>query len=236
MSRSRMARKAQTLAAAAALGAGGLLVAPAAHAADCAVDGDYLHITSGGRSISVEAHDSSLGPGVVMIVPGDQGLYGKVIGKITGKTVDFTVNWDESTPGFNGTKVGPGLQNRFSGDVKDDGFAKGDSTGSTIPMGWYAPGEWHSTDMINCAQLGGGGTTVQKNVTVKRESDVYDAISGNRIEAPFFLTVDRELQPVQPCADNWCLLTIPDLPGDAHGGLPAKQGWVYAGEGFLQVP
>jgi hypothetical protein len=74
-------------------------------------------------------------------------------------------------------------------------------------------------------------------VTVLKDSDVYDAPegAGNRLEEPFFLDNDRVLATVQPCADNWCLLAIPDLPGGAHGNLPAGQAWVYSGEDFLKV-
>ncbi len=39
-------------------------------------------------------------------------------------------------------------------------------------------------------------------------SDVYDAISGDRIEAPFALAVGKQYESVQPCADSWCLLKI----------------------------
>jgi hypothetical protein len=57
---------------------------------------------------------------------------------------------------------------------------------------------------------------------------VYDAVSGNRIEARFALPVCKQYDTVQPCADSWCLLKIPELPGAGHGALPAKQGWATA--------
>src|SRR5262249_52745994 len=70
--------------------------------------------------------------------------------------------------------------------------------------------------------------------TVNKQSDVYGAAGGDRIEEPFFLDVRRSLETVPPRTD-WCLLKIPDLPGGAHGALPAGQGWVYAADGFLTV-
>jgi hypothetical protein len=64
-------------------------------------------------------------------------------------------------------------------------------------------------------------------VTVLKQSSVYPTIGGD--ETGFFLDIGRTLTTVQPCADNWCLLAVPDLPGGPHGDLPAGQGRVYSG-------
>jgi hypothetical protein len=248
MNRFRMTRKAQTLAAAAALGAGGLLVAPMAHAASCTVTGDNWTVTqpdgNTSYSVTVNANGSTFGPrAVIVLFNGTSGLYGDVTGSIKeDKTLAFTITWDDHFPGFNnGGPLGKRFVTNYTGTIGPDGNATGVATGEPLKgpdfnLG-YVPGNWHSTAPLNC-EGATGGTTAQK-ATVKQQSDVYDAISGNRIEAPFALAVDKQYETVQPCADSWCLLKIPELPGAAHGALPAKQGWVYAGGNgdtvFLEV-
>jgi hypothetical protein len=249
MSRSRMARKGQMLAAAAALAAGGLLTAPMAHAAACTVNGDNWTVAQpdGNTSynVTVNANGSTFGPrAVIVLFNGTSGLYGDVTGSIRDdKTLAFTVTWDDSFPGFNnGGPLGKRFVTNYSGTIGPDGNATGSATGEPLKganfnLG-YVPGNWHSTAPLNCEGAAAGGTTAQK-ATVKQESDVYDAVSGNRIEAPFALPVGKQYDTVQPCADSWCLLKIPELPGAGHGTLPAKQGRVYAGGNgdavFLQV-
>jgi hypothetical protein len=245
MNRFRMARKVQTLAAAAALGAGGLLVAPMAHAASCTVTGDNWTITqpegNNAYSVTVNAKGSTFGPGAVIVLfHGDVGLYGDVTGSVKeDNTLAFTITWNDSLP--DGSPLGKRFVTNYSGTVGPDGNATGVATGEPLKganfnLG-YVPGNWHSTTPLNC-EGAAGGTTAQK-ATVKQQSDVYDAVSGNRIEAPFALAVGKQYETVQPCADNWCLLKIPELPGNAHGALPAKQGFVYAGGNgdtvFLEV-
>jgi hypothetical protein len=117
---------------------------------------------------------------------------------------------------------------RFIGQVTADGRARGTWNGNP------ATARWETTAPLRCdvgATQGGKSQTV----TVSKDSDVYDSPQGNRLEAPFFLPVGRQYAIVSPCADNWCLLNVPELPGGAHGGLPAGQAWAYSGEGFLDV-
>ena len=246
MSRSRMARRAETLAATAALAVGGLLTAPAAHAAACTVNGDMFRINQplGNRnySISANANGSTFGPKAVLVLLDGSGLYGDVTGSINeDKTLSFTVTWDESLPGLQGGSLGKRFVTTYTGTIGPDGKASGSASGEPIKgdnFNLYAPGNWTSSDPLNCEGATGGGTGAGK-VTVKQASDVYDAVQGNRIEAPFSLGVGKQYTTVQPCADNWCLLNIPELPGAGHGNLPAKQGFVYAGGGgdtvFLEI-
>lgn len=247
MSRSRMARKAQTLAAAVALGAGGLLTSPVAHAAACTVNGDNWTITqpegNNAYSVTVNANGSNFGPGAVIVLfHGDVGLYGDVKGTINeDKTLAFTITWNDSLP--DGSQLGKRFVTNYTGTIGADGNATGTATGEPLKgpnfnLG-YVPGNWHSTAPLNCAGAGGGGTAAGK-VTVKEQSNVYDAVGGNRIGGDtFFLDVGKQYTTVQPCADKWCLLNIPELPGAGHGTLPPKQGFVYAGgDGdtvFLQI-
>jgi hypothetical protein len=249
MSRSRMARKGQMLAAAAALAAGGLLVAPMAHAAACTVTGENWTISqpegNDSYNVTVNAKGSTFGPrAVIVLFHGSSGLYGDVTGSIKeDNTLAFTITWDDHFPGFNnGGPLGKRFVTNYAGTIGPDGNATGSATGEPLKgadynLG-YVPGNWHSTAPLNCAAGAGGGTAAQ-TATVKEQSDVYDAVSGNRIEAPFALPVGKQYTTVAPCADNWCLLNIPELPGAGHGALPAKQGWVYAGGNgdtvFLQV-
>lgn len=174
-------RKAQLLAGAAALGAGGLLVAPTAHAADCTVNGDLLHLSQskGGPysySFAVNANGSTIGPGAVLNVP-DGGLYGKASGSINGNHIDFTINWDEFFPGPTGGPVGGKFSNHFTGDIGADGIAKGTSTGDTIPINLYTPGNWQSTDKLNCTGTGGGGTPAAAH-TVLEDVRLFDKPNG----------------------------------------------------------
>jgi len=148
---------------------------------------------------------------------------------ITGDAIALTVT--SSDPG-----VLPNSQ--YTGKVDDNGFASG--TVKFIGHDDLGDVDWNTSARFFCApgaQNGQGGAAEVKpgTVTVLKDSDVYDAPQGNRLEAPFFLDNDSVLTTVKPCADNWCLLQIPDLPGGAHGNLPANQGWVYAGEDFVKV-
>jgi hypothetical protein len=117
---------------------------------------------------------------------------------------------------------------RFIGDVSADGKARGTWSGNPQTA------RWETTAPLRCDIDAPQGANSQM-VTVSKDSDVYDTPQGNRLEAPFFLPVGRKYASVSPCADNWCLLNIPELPGGAHGGLPAGQAWAYSSEGFLDV-
>jgi hypothetical protein len=117
---------------------------------------------------------------------------------------------------------------RFIGQVTADGRARGTWNGNPAT----ARGE--TTAPLRC-DVGATQGGKSQMVTVSKDSDVYDSPQGNRLEAPFFLPVGRQYATVSPCADNWCLLNVPELPGGAHGGLPAGQAWAYSGEGFIDV-
>jgi hypothetical protein len=222
------------MAAAAALCLGGLLVAPAAHAANCTVAGDGLHLTTPindnvGYTIFVNASGSSIGPGVVLNVP-DGGLYGKASGSINGDKIDFTINWDEFYPGTRGGPVGGKFVNHFTGTIGTDGIANGTSTGDTIPINIYKPGAWHSTDKLNCEGTGGGATGATHTVlgTVR----LFDKPNGNDLGVD--LQKDDVVTLNGPCpinnADNtdgangWCEVTDTTInrSGAVWGDLISK--------------
>ena len=213
MSHTSRARKAQTLAAAAALCAGGLLAAPTAHAANCTVSGDQLHISSGGiYSITVNANGSTLGPRAVLLIPGG-GLYGNVSGSIAGTAVNFIVDWDEWTPG-NKAKIGGPFGNHFRGDIGADGIASGTSVGSEIPGNLYKPGEWHTTDKLNCEGLG-GGAAAGGGPTINEDVRLFDKPNGNDLGVD--LKKGDSVTLNGPCpidnannvdgANGWCVVT-----------------------------
>jgi hypothetical protein len=133
--------------------------------------------------------------------------------------------------------VGADATYHVLGDVGADGKVSNGRMG--IPLGnELANAQPATIPALKCAKQATNGTPEGANsqmVTVLKDSDVYDTPEGNRLEAPFFLPKDHQYASVKPCADNWCLLNIPELPGGAHGGLPAGQAWVYSGEGYLDV-
>jgi hypothetical protein len=206
--------------AATALCVGGLLVAPTAHAADCTVNGDLLHISQskGGPysyTLFVNANGSTIGPKGGLNVP-DGGLYGNVSGKITGTHIDFTINWDEFYPGTTGGPVGGKFSNQFTGDIGPDGIARGTSSGDTIPINIYKPGVWQSTDKLTCdAGGGGGGGTAGATHTVLEDVRLFDKPNGNDLGVD--LKKDDVVTLNGPCpinkADNidgsngWCEVT-----------------------------
>jgi hypothetical protein len=221
MSHVTIMKKSQLFVAAAAIGTGGLLAAPAAHADSCKVTGNNLSLhqtNQGGYNVHVNANGSALGPRAVAVTSGgEHGTYGNASGGIAGDTVDFIITFDDNQ----GTA-------KFSGKVGADGIAHGTSTGPSIPINLWNPGPWDSTDPLNCGPAAGQKATA----TVKKQSDVYDAPDGvgNRLgAADYFLVPGRQLELVEPCRSNWCHLVIPDAQ------VPGGQGWVYQGEGYLEV-
>jgi hypothetical protein len=162
-------------------------------------------------------------------LPGGGGkTEGPSSGSINGRAITFTANW---VSGLN-----PGGPDTFNGTIDDNGVASGIFNG----MGW------HSTDKVKCAPAPAANpapaapaTPAHQSVTVLKESTVYDSKGGNEIGDGFFLPVGSKFDTGDPCADNWCLLKIPALPGGPHGQLAAGFGWVYSGidsgENFLKL-
>jgi hypothetical protein len=218
--------KSPLLAAAAALTAAGLLGAPVpAHAlppvplapANCqqwAFNGfTTIHVSEADFDFQFTSNEPSVNGTVTRVGVEDSGT-------ITGG-IDKNGHVELAIP-EGGTAL------RFMGDVSDDGKARGTWSGNPPTA------RWETTAPLKCDVDTPQGANSQM-VTVLKESDVYDTPEGNRLEAPFFLPGGHQYASVGPCADSWCLLKIPELPGGAHGGLPAGQAWVYSGEGFLDV-
>lgn len=217
----------ESMAAIAMLSAGGLLVATPAHAVNCTVNGGYLNLDHDfpRHGFSVQANGSALGPGAVVSTNGINPIYGKATGSIAGNTIDFIVDWNDNQG-----------QAHYTGTIGPDGIAKGTATGNVVPINLWNPGTWTSTAPLNCSDVQTGPAQPQGSVTVKQASDVYDAPDGkgHRIGPQSYnLAPGRTLTLVQPCANDWCLLNIPDP--QVKGG----QGWVYAGiesgQNFLQI-
>jgi hypothetical protein len=226
-------------AAAMAVGALGLLTsAPSSHArppaplappALCSFTKATLGISrSDGETLGVNAqlNGTTLGPrGTLFVSPPSNTEFDKSNGNVNGSidsnqfAIDFTITYDDG-PVF-------GKSEHYHGFISDTGAVTGFVSDTTPQINWKAdPG---------FAKCNSDTIVPDVTATVGKESNVYDAPHGNRIAAPFFLAVGRQLSLASKCSDNWCLLIIPDLPAGNYGSLPAGQGWVYEGEGFLTV-
>lgn len=246
-------RKALALASATAISTLGFLIGSAPNAQACTLIGGQCRdpmpenanchfigvqqiVADDGLANSPSERDLVL-PTSTTIVAGDAAFNdprlgiskGTAGGSIAGTKIQFLVTW----------KSGPlnGQSSRFDGTVFTDDSAGGTSD-PNVGLVWYTK----FSDRIKCSMPAGAGqdtAPAAPTATVKIDSNVFDAPSGNRIEAPFFLATGTQLKTVQPCADSWCLLAIPNLPGGQHGNLPPGQGWVYQGGGddkvFLDV-
>ena len=128
-----------TLGIATAAAGSGLPLAPTAHAvANCAVPGPHLDLRhSTGYDVTVDASGASLGPtAVVRTAKGNSA--GTVTGGISGRVVDFTLNWP-------GTKA----YVRYTGTVGNDGVAHGTSSSIASPVSLDA-GPWDSVTHLTC--------------------------------------------------------------------------------------
>jgi hypothetical protein len=158
--------------------------------------------------------------------------HGAATGAIASHHMDVTVTWDDGTT------------QHYAGDVTADGS----HANGTEPFPW----ESYNT-AFTCADPAPAAANpapaakpdtaspAVQSVTILKESTVYDSKDdGNQIGGDFFsLGVGSTYDTVQPCADNWCLLKIPGLPGGPHGQLAEGYGWVYSGidtnENFVKV-
>ena len=214
-------------ASATAVAAAGLLSMPVAHAASCTVNGDYLrfqqHEGPYTTTTSVNAKGSALGPGVVSVPPsGTNGTYGKASGSINGRDINVHIIWDDNK----GTAD-------FTGTIGDDGIARGNSTGTPIPINLWTPGPWDTAPgQLSCTDDQNGAA---KTATVLQATNVFNQpdgrgteyrnANGNTISAP-----PGKVQLVEPdlCRDNWCHI-VP--PAGVNG-----EAWIYIGEGFGTYP
>jgi hypothetical protein len=224
MSDKRKTQNAQLLVAAAALGAGGLLAAPTAHAVEnCTVPGEYLRLDmpeNGGYTITLSTKNGAIGDSGLSLATPELGVYGKVVGGITGRNVDFTITWND-------TKTNA----RFIGTVGQDGFASGTATGASVPINQWNPGPWRSTEPLNCAAEQGAAA---KTATVNKATNIFNKPDGlgteylNAAGTPIFKP-PGQVQLVAPdlCRNDWCHVVAPEVPGDA---------WIYIGDGFGTFP
>jgi hypothetical protein len=221
MSRRSISRKSQLIAAAAALGAGGLLVASPAHAASCTVNGDHLNLTHDfpRHSVYIQANGSSLGPEGLVSTNGINPVYGKVTGSIAGTAVDFIIDWNDNQ----GTA-------HYRGTVGPDGFASGTASGNVIPINLWNPTPWRSDQPLNC-----DAQTATKTATVNQATNIFDKPDGQGTEFrnangdPIFKP-PGQVQLVAPelCRSNWCHVVAPEVP--------PGNGWIYIGDGIGTFP
>jgi hypothetical protein len=225
--------------AAAALCAFGVVVAPgAAQAAACSnweFPHGYVGISqttpNNGFSFRFDSQPAAQPAVAGAPVDASNNKHGTAVGAIAGHHMDVTVTWDDGTT------------QHYAGDVTGDGS----HANGADPFPWQsyntaftcadpAPA---AANPAPAAKPDTANPAVQ-SVTILKESTVYDSKGGNQIGGDFFsLGVGSTYDTVQPCADNWCLLKIPGLPGGQHGQLSAGYGWVYSGidtdENFVKV-
>ena len=92
---------------------------------------------STGYDVTVDASGAALGPTALVRTP-ELTSPGNVTGGISGRTVDFTINWSGSKAYVH-----------FTGTVGNDGVAHGTSTGTGTPVK-LDPGPWDSVTQLTC--------------------------------------------------------------------------------------
>ncbi|PEG35292.1 hypothetical protein CQY20_22230 [Mycolicibacterium agri] len=129
--------------ASAAFAAGFVAVAGAKEASaetTCTVTGQYFNLhQDNGYDLVISANGSTLGPTGLARANPQTAVYGDVKGGINGRLVDFTITWSDNKG-----------QAHFTGAVGDDGIAKGNSTGPSVPINLWNPGPWTSNEPLNC--------------------------------------------------------------------------------------
>ena len=223
MSDLNIMNKSQLFAAAAAIGAGGFLATPAAHAdTSCTVNGEYLrlqqHEGNYTTTTSVNANGSALGPGVVTVPPsGTNGTYGTASGSINGRAINVHITWSDNK----GTAD-------FTGTVGNDGIAHGTSTGTPIPINLWNPGPWDTAaGALNCPAGESPQTQGAKTATVTNDVDLYNKKNepDGAGQVVGMLNSGTQVQLVGSCEpSSWCQVGGPNVPGG--------NGWVW---GNLQL-
>ncbi len=198
---------AHTLLGTTALLLAGFTAVPAHAQPSCTVDGEYLRLNQNRgpyvTSVTVNAKGSSLGPGVVTVPPsGTNGTYGSASGSINGRTVDFIVTWNDNK----GTA-------HFTGTIGDDGIARGDSTGTPIPINLWNPGPWVSSTPLICpAGQGTGGQGLSAKVV--NDVDVYNITDGSGKRMIGTLRAPSVVPLLEPCSfEGFCHVSVPNMDG-----------------------
>lgn len=237
-SRSRSRRTWFAGPAAGALCALGVVVAPGpAQAAACS-NWEFPHgyvgisqtVPNNGFSFRFDSQPAAQTAVAGAPVDASNNKHGTASGAIAGRHMDVTVTWEDGTT------------QHYAGDVAVDGS----HANGTEPFPWQS----YNT-AFTCADPAPAAANpapakpdtkpAVQSVTILKQSNVYDSKdNGNRIGGDgFFLDVGQTFEIGDPCANNWCVLKIPGLPGGPHGQLSAGFGWVYSGidsgENFLKV-
>lgn len=185
----------------------GFTVVPAHAEPSCTVNGDYLRLNQNFgpyvTTVTVNAKGSSLGPGVVTVPPsGTNGTYGSASGSINGRNIDFVVTWNDNK----GTA-------HFTGTVGDDGTARGNSTGTPIPINLWNPGPWVSSTPLTCpAGQGTGGQGLSAKVV--NDVDVYNITDGPGKRMIGTLRAPSVVPLLEPCSfEGFCRVSVPNMDG-----------------------
>ncbi len=115
-----------TLGATVGIASGGSLAVSTAHAdPNCTVPGAHLDLhQSTGYDVTVDASGAALGPTALVRTP-ELTSPGNVTGGISGRTVDFTINWSGSKAYVH-----------FTGTVGNDGVARGTRLAQGLRSNW----------------------------------------------------------------------------------------------------
>lgn len=146
-------------------------------------------------------------------------------------TIKFRINWTQGVGAEHPASA-------FTGRIDPNGVASGTVVNEkNVTNGWTAEGNFvcsaRAAEPVPVDNKPADETPAANTATVLKMSDVYDGPdgNGNRLgPESYHLAPGRKLTIAEPCRDNWCLLNIPDPE------VPGGKGWVYSGEGFLQLP
>jgi hypothetical protein len=154
-------------------------------------------------------------------------------GTYQNNTIRFRINWTQGVGAEHPMSA-------FTGTIDPNGIASGTTVNEkNVTNGWTAePAFFCSARAAEPAPVDNkpadnNPTPAANTATVLKMSDVFDGPdgNGNRLgPESYHLAPGRKLTIAEPCRDNWCLLNIPDAE------VPGGKGWVYSGEGFLQLP
>lgn len=173
-----------------------------AAAADCTVAGGSMRLhMSNDYDVTVAADGSSINDPWAQV---SGGLQGVALGAITGRTVDFRIQWR--------LDANPPLAAHFTGSVGSDGIAHGSATGPAV-AGW-APADWTAITALNCppAQgptvswdptLGGLVAHISDRSGVTAQCTYRSDFYTRGFALPANSTYDLRIVPAVPQFRNW---------------------------------
>ncbi|WP_041781811.1 hypothetical protein [Mycolicibacterium chubuense] len=192
--------------AAVAVGAVGIVSAPAAHADEsCKVDGEYLNLKNrelGYQSMFVQTDGTHFGPGIGTAAHGENPTYGTVSDSVfSGRFLSFTITWNDNKG-----------RAHYAATVGDDGFAHGAADGPQIPINLWNAGLWDSTTHITCSSTQSPAAAH----TLTGDVQLYDKPGGDDAGAVVIAELKKGDAVVLngPCpivaadaTNGWCVIT-----------------------------